>query len=104
MQIIIKALKGFDLFEDKKSYVEEKFCKFEPMVKEPAVLEFTFEHTHGTRANIDKKVTLNFTMAGMTKAEHIEELDTHFPEAIDKLQKRFENFLSRYNDKLKNHR
>lgn len=99
MQIIVKSLKNFELFEDNKDYVEKKFRKFEKMVSEPAVLEITFEHTHATRANIDKKIHLNFTMAGMKKAEHIEELSEHFKESIDLLQKRFEIFLARFKNK-----
>lgn len=101
MQIIIKGAKGFEIFPENKAYAERRFCKFEKMVKEPAILEITFEHTHGTRANIDKKILLNFTMPGLKKAEHIEELSEHFPESIDRLQKRFEKFLKRWKEKNK---
>lgn len=100
MQIIIKAVKGFEIYQDNKDYIAKRFCKFEKMVKEPAILEFTFDHTHGTRANIDKKIILNFTMPGLKRPEHIEEVAEHFPEAIDKLKKRFEKFLGRSHRKI----
>ncbi|MCL5795214.1 MAG: hypothetical protein M1338_02555 [Patescibacteria group bacterium] len=99
MEIITKAVKGFEIYPQNKEYIERRFCKFSKMVKEPAILEFTFDHTHGTRANIDKKIILNFTMPGLTKAEHLEEISEHFTESIDKLQKRFEKFLSRKREK-----
>lgn len=100
MQIIIKAVKGFEIYQDKKDYINKRFGKFSKMVKEPAILEFTFDHTHGTRANIDKKIILNFTMPGLAKPEHIEEVAEHFPETIDKLKERFEKFLSRFHRKV----
>lgn len=99
MNIIVKGSKGFEIFPENKEYVERKFCKFAKMVKEPAIIEITFEHTHGTRANIDKKILLNFTMPGLKKPEHIEELSEHFPESIDRLQKRFAKFLKRWKEK-----
>lgn len=99
MQIIIKGLKGFDIFPENKEYVERRFRKFEKMVKEPATLEFAFIHSHGTRANIDKGVNLTVTMPGLKKSEHLEELSEHFPESIDRLQKRFDKFLERFREK-----
>ena len=102
MQIIIKGAKGFDIYETHKEYIEKRFRKFEKRVKEPASLEFAFHHTHSTRANIDKRIHLTFKMAGMKCAEHLEELSEHFPESIDLLQKRFDNFLRRYREKTIN--
>lgn len=99
MQIIIKSVKGFEIYPQNKEYIERRFCKFAKMVKEPAILEFTFDHTHGTRANIDKKIILNFTMPGLKKPEHLEEIAEHFPETIDILQKRFEKFITRWHQK-----
>lgn len=99
MQLIIKGLRGFEIYPENKAYIEDKFCKYDGQVKEPAILEITLDHTHGTRANIDKKIILNFTMPGLEKPEHIEELCEHFPEAVDKLQKRFENVLRRHKEK-----
>lgn len=99
MQIIIKSVKGFEIYPGNQEYIERRFRKFEKMVKEPAILEFTFDHTHATRANIDKRIILNFTMPGLTKAEHLEEVSEHFPETIDRLQGRFENFLQRFREK-----
>lgn len=99
MQIIVKAIKGFRIYPENKYYIEKKFRKFEKMVKEPAIMEFALEHTHGTRANIDKKITLNFTMPNLKRTEHLEELAEHFPETIDKLQKRFEKFIERKHEK-----
>ena len=99
MQIIIKGLRGFEIYPENKDYIMDKFYKFEKMVKEPAILEIALDHTHGTRANIDKKIILNFTMPGLNKPEHIEELSEHFPEAVDKLQKRFEKALRRHKEK-----
>lgn len=99
MQILIKGVKGFEIYSSHKEYIEKRFRKFEQRVKEPAFLEFAFHHTHGTRANIDKRIHLTFTMAGMRKSEHLEELSEHFPETIDKLQKRFAKVLQQYRGK-----
>ncbi|EKD56261.1 MAG: hypothetical protein ACD_58C00243G0002 [uncultured bacterium] len=99
MQIIIKGNKGFDVFEDNKQYIEDKFRKFEKRVKEPATLEFNFLHTHASKAGIDKRIHLTFIMPGMTKPEHLEELSEHFKETIDLLQKRFDKFLLRKREK-----
>jgi len=99
MQIIVKGAKGFEIFPENKEYAEEKFCKFQKLVKEPAVLEIIFEHTHGTRANIDKKIILNFTMPGLKQAEHFENTATHFTEAIDVLEEKFETFILRAKEK-----
>lgn len=99
MQIIIKGNKGFEIFPDNKEYIENKFRKFEKRVREPATLEFNFLHTHATRAGIDKRIHLTFTMAGMTRPEHIEELGERFKETIDLLQKRFDKFLLRRREK-----
>lgn len=104
MNIIIKGSKGFEIFPENREYAEEKFCKFARVVQEPAILEITFEHTHGTRANIDKKVLMNFTMPGLKQAEHFEIIATHFIEAIDILFEKFETFINRYVDKLKDRR
>lgn len=102
MQLIIKGLRGFEIYPENKEYIQEKFSKYEKMVKEPAILEIALDHTHGTRANIDKKIILNFAMPGLKKPEHIEELCEHFPEAVDKLQKRFEKALRRHKEKTIN--
>jgi len=99
MQIIIKGSKGFEIFDKNKEYIEKKFRKFEKRVKEPAVLEFSFHHTHATRANIDKGIHLTFTMPGLTEPEHIEEISEHFNETIDLLQERFDKFLGRRREK-----
>jgi len=99
MQIIVKGLKGFKIYPENQDYVLEKFCKYQKLVKEPAILEIAFEHTHGQRGSIDKKIHLNFTMPGMAKQEHIEELAEHFPESIDRLEKRFEKFILREKEK-----
>ncbi len=100
MQIIIKSIKGFEVFPENKEYAEKKFSKFDKLVKEPATLEIAFEHTHGTRANIDKKVIVNFTMPGLTNAEHFEVTATHFTEAIDILEQKFESFITREKDRM----
>lgn len=99
MQIIIKGTKGFEIYDKNRDYIEKKFAKFAKWVKEPATLEITFQHTHGTRANLDKRVHLTFTMPGLKHAEHIEELSEHFTQSIDLLQKRFEKFLARFKEK-----
>lgn len=99
MQIIIKSIKGFDVFPENKTYAEEKFLKFEKLVKEPATLEIAFEHTHGTRANIDKKIIINFTMPGLKQAEHFETTSIHFTEAIDILAEKFESYITRTKEK-----
>lgn len=101
MQIIIKGSKGFDIFEENQDYLEQKFRKFEKMVKEPTILEFTFHHTHGTRANIDKRIHLTVTMPGMKKPEHLEEVTPHFNDTIDRLYERFEKFFQRWKDRSK---
>lgn len=100
MQIIVKGIKGFEIFPENKDYIEKKFTKFERMVKEPAVAEFKFEHTHGTRANIDKKITLTFTMPGLKQPEHLEEISEHFTESIDRMEARFEEILRRHKEKI----
>lgn len=99
MRIIVKGLKGFEIYPENKAYLEEKFRKLEKFVKEPAVLEFAFDHSHSSRANLDKQIHLTFTQAGMKNPEHIEEISPHFPETIDKLYERFEKFLQRSHEK-----
>lgn len=101
MNIIIKGSKGFDIFPENKDYLEKKFGKFASIVREPAVLEFTFHHTHGTRANIDKRIHLTFTMPGMKKSEHLEEVTTHFNDTIDRLYERFDKMIGRWKEKSK---
>jgi len=104
MRIILKGLRGFKIYPENKEYVEKKFRKFEKMVKEPAIMEFTFDHTKRTRGSISKRVHLTFTMPGLKNQEHLEELSEHFPETIDKLYERFEKFFRRYHDKEIDHR
>lgn len=99
MQIIIKGLKGFKVYKENEDYIKEKFCKFEKMVKEPTVLEFSFEHSHKSKQTIDKVVHLNSAMPGLKKQEHMEELNEHFTQSIDNLAKRFAKFLRRYRGK-----
>lgn len=99
MKIIVKGLKGFDVFDKTEDYILKKFEKFEKMVKEPAILEFSLSHTHASKQTIDKVVHLNFTMPKLRKAEHLEEVGTHFEEAVDLLQERFEKFVRRSKDK-----
>lgn len=101
MQIIIKGLKGFDVFEENKAYLEKRFQKFCKRVKEPTILEFSFDHTHGTRANIDKCIHLTVSIPGVKNPEHFEETSVHFTETIDKLEERFEKFLLKWKDKVK---
>ncbi len=104
MRIILKGLHGFKIYPENKEYVEKKFRKFEKMVKEPAIMEFAFDHTKRTRGSLSKRVHLTFTMAGLKKPEHLEELSEHFPETIDGIYERFEKFLRRYHEKEKEHR
>lgn len=99
MQIIIKGIKGFEVYPENKDYVRRKFEKYGKLVKEPAIFEFTFEHSHLTRATLDKQVRLTFTMPGLKNPEHLEEIAEHFPEAIDKLESRFEEFIRRFREK-----
>jgi len=99
MRIIIKGLKGFEIYPENKAYIEKRFSKYEELVKEPAVFEFSLEHTHKTRANIDKKVSLTFTMPGFKNPEHLEEISEHFPESIDKIDNRFEEIIMRHREK-----
>ncbi len=100
MQIIIKGIKGFEVFPENKDYLEKKFSKYEDMIKEPSVLEFKFEHTHNTKANLDKKITLTCTMPGLKQPEYLEEVSRHFTQTIDLLDARFEEILRRYRDKM----
>ncbi|OGD67368.1 hypothetical protein A3F08_02590 [Candidatus Berkelbacteria bacterium RIFCSPHIGHO2_12_FULL_36_9] len=99
MQIIIKGLKGFNVYKETESYILKKFQKFEKMVKEPAILELTLAHTHASKQTIDKVIHLTFTMPGLKKSEHLEEISIHFEESVDLLQERFENFLRRSKEK-----
>jgi len=93
MKIIIKGLKGFDIYEQTEDYLLEKFEKYEKMVKEPTVLEFTFEHSHKSKQTLDKVVHLTVTMPRMKNPEHLEEISTSFTAAIDLIQDRFDDFL-----------
>ena len=99
MQIIVKGLKGFEVYPENKDYIERRFGKFAKMVKEPTILEFAFNHTHQTRATIDKGIRLTFTMPELKNPEHLEEVSEHFPETIDRLAKRFEEILRRHREK-----
>jgi ribosome-associated translation inhibitor RaiA len=101
MQIIIKGLRGFDVFPENKEYIEKRFLKFCKRIKEPTILEFSFDHTHGTRANIDKCIHLTVSIPGVKTPEHFEETAIHFSEAVDKLEERFEKFLLKWKDKVK---
>lgn len=99
MQIIVKGLKNFEVFPENKEYIQKKFSKYEKLIKEPATLEFKLDHTHNTRANLDKKVILSFTMPGLKESEYLEEINEHFTTSIDKLAERFEEILRRHRDK-----
>lgn len=99
MQIILKGLRGFDIYPENKDYLEQKFLKLEKIVKEPAIVEFTFDHTKREKGSLSKRIHLNFTMPGLKKPLHLEELSEHFPETIDKLYDRFEKFVRRYHEK-----
>lgn len=104
MRIILKGLHGFEIYPENKEYLENKFRKFAKMVKEPAVLEFSFDHTKRERGSLSKRVHLTFTMAGLKKPLHLEELSEHFPETIDRLYERFEKIIHRAHEKEKEYR
>jgi|GEM_PF-737635 len=101
MDIIVKGLKGFKVYQETEDYITKKFCKFSDIVKEPTVLEFTLSHTHSTRQTLDKVVHLTATLPGMKNPEHLEEIGTKFEESIDLLEDRFGKFIERWKEKSK---
>jgi len=104
MKIIIKGARGFEIYDDNKDYLMDKFQKFEKLVKEPATMEVVFEHTHGTRANLDKVIKATLTLPGLKKPMHWEEISVHYTETIDRLYERIDDFLRKFKEKLQEKR
>lgn len=100
MQIIVKGLKGFKVYQETEDYINKKFCKLDKMIKEPTVLEFSILHTHSSKQTLDKTIHLTATLPGLKKPEHLEETSTHFTQSIDKLLRRFSKILNRHHDKI----
>lgn len=101
MQIIIKGSKGFKIYQETVDYIQKKFCRFEKMVREPAILEFTLAHTHNSRQTLDKTIIFNASLPDLTEPLHMEETTTHFFESSDILENRFKKFLLKYKEKYK---
>jgi ribosome-associated translation inhibitor RaiA len=101
MEIIVKGLKGFKVFKETEDYILKKFSKFEKIVTEPTIMEFTLNHTHSSRQTLDKVVHLTATMPGLKSPEHLEEIGTKFEESIDLLSDRFDKFVIRWKEKTK---
>lgn len=101
MNIIVKGLKGFKVFQETEDYILKKFVKYEKMVTEPTILEFTLDHTHASKQTLDKVVHLTITMPKLKNPEHLEEIGTRFEESIDILQDRFDKFILRWKEKNK---
>lgn len=101
MNIIIKGRKQYRVPEDLQLYIEEKFRKFEPMVKEPTTLEIMLADVRGPQKGLDKVVHLTAVLPGRKNPEQIEELATGFQEAVDLVHERFKKFLRRWKEKSK---
>ena len=101
MQIIVKGLRGFKVFEETKDYIVKKFSKYEKIVIEPTILEFTLDHTHASKQTLDKVVHLTVSMPKLKEPEHLEEIGTKFEESIDLLFDRFDKFIIRWKEKIK---
>ena len=101
MNLIIKGRKGLKVPVELQRYIENRFQKFEPRLKEPAIVEIMLADVRGPQGGIDKVVHLTATLPGLKKPQQIEEISEDFRQSIDLVHSRFAKFVRRWKEKSK---
>lgn len=99
MKIIIQG-KQFKVDDNLRGYIEERFRKFEKMLKEPATLEIVLSNFMGPKGN-DQAVCVTATLPGLKNPIHIEEVTNDFKGSIDLIEERLEKHLLKYKEQVK---
>ncbi len=99
MKITISG-KQFKVDDNLRGYINERFRRFEKMVKEPATLEIVLSNFMGPKGN-DQAVCLTATLPGLKNPIHIEEVTNDFMGSIDLIEERFETQVSKYKEQIK---
>lgn len=101
MRIIVKTVHQTEVSDDLKAYAEQKLRdKCATYVgDDPAVIcEVEFQDEFGPKGGVDKRVDVTIDLPHRHEALHIEETDTTFKEAFDKLLDRLAKPLERYKE------
>ncbi len=96
MKIIISG-KQFKVDDNLRNYINERFRRFEKMVKEPATMEIVLSNFMGPKGN-DQAVCVTATLPGLKNPIHIEEVTNDFKGSIDLIEERLEKVIERYKE------
>lgn len=101
MQLILKS-RNVEVPADLKEYTEQKLRdKLATYIngEDPAVVcDVEFQDEFGPKGGVDKRVDITIDLPHRHSALHIEETDTNFKEAVDKLLDRLDQPLERYKE------
>ena len=100
MKIIISG-KQFQVDENLRSYINERFLKFTKFVQEPATIEVILSDEMGAKSGVDKSIKVTITLPELKNPIHIEEVTSDFKGSIDVIEERLEKHLLKYKEQVK---
>ncbi|MBI3495434.1 HPF/RaiA family ribosome-associated protein [Candidatus Berkelbacteria bacterium] len=99
MNIIIKT-RHAEVEESLKAYASKKMRKLRKFLREPAMVELTFEDVRGgLKGGRDKSVHITATVPKEGKPIHVEELSDDFAVSVDLAELHLRRILERYHEK-----
>lgn len=96
MRVVLKCKGRTEISGKLRQLAMEKFLKFAPRVKEPAVVELVFSEHAPPKHGEDKTISLIAELPGHKQPIHIEQYGHDFQDMLDELQERFEKVVRRW--------